>query len=433
MPPVRSNNSVRIAYNTQSAEQGGNGQSVVQPTGFNQPVGASKAGIELAKSMISKYAADNFSGSLPGEPVKLLDLLRRPIPAEQRKPMILQYWTTYFDWAMWVNEQEVAQWLNRIPSPSNTAEKAMLDVARVDARNRVLAAKIQLGKSQSKLVQYLPSWNSELLPIPNDLPLIQKYKTNYEIYKSYQLMPANLRGIDRMLPDTLELIANRAGAVQLCKDAASKILDALSARQATTAYAIDVSRQCRFLNKDLVASVINYNQAIADYSLTVARGYQTPEQIEAMLIAKPKIDTNDVAQRFKNATQQQRRLNAQNVSSPNGTGAPRLIGSRPGQPSSNPGQANGSSPNFDLNAQRAFQGSGQTTQPNSRPGQSVIRGNVAPATPVGKGSFGGRPANPSGGTFGPQLPTQPSQNQQNSTQGSGTRSAQSPFGPGIGR
>ncbi len=387
----------------------------------------------MARSLISRYATDNFSGQLPGQPVKLLDLLGQPIAIQQRKPMIVQYWTTYYDWAMWVNEQETAQWLNRIPAPGNAAEKAMLDVARVDAKNRVLAAKIQLGKSQSKLVQFFPNWNSQQLPIPNDLPLILKYRTNFEAYQSYRLIPANLRGIDQMLPDTLELIASRAGAVELSKDAADKVLDAVSKRQVSTVVAIEIARQCRVVTNDLVASVISYNQAITDYSLTVARGFQTPEQIVEMLIGKPKLDTENVAQRFNDARQQQRAAQSgtpsgqpvQNVGSFGNNGSPSLIGSRPNQPSSNSNQPNGLSPAFDPGA---FQNSGQAGS-NSRQERSVLGGPVAPATPVGQNA--GNPNSP-GGTFRSQTLAQPTFNQPQPTSGNGVRAAQSPFGPPIG-
>jgi hypothetical protein len=383
----------------------------------------------MARSLISRYATDNFSGVLPGKPVKLLDLLSQPISIQQRKPMIIQYWTTYYDWTMWVNEQENAQWLNRIPSPSNAAEKAMLDLARVDAKNRVLAAKIQLGKSQSKLVQFFPNWNSQLLPIPNDLPLILKYRTNFEAYQSYRLIPANLRGIEQMLPDTLELIASRAGAVELSKDAADKVLDAVSKRQVSTVVAIEVARQSRFATKDLVASVIRYNQAITDYSMTVARGFQTPEQIVEMLIGKATSNTDNVAQRFNDARQQQRGDQsgmpsgqpAQNTGFPGNSGSPTLIGSRPNQPSSSSNQPNGLSPGFNPSA---FPNSGQAGS-NSRQERSVLGGPVAPATPVGQNS--GRS---SAGMFPPQPPA--TANQPQPTTQNGVRAAQSPFGPPIG-
>lgn len=440
LPPIRPNNAVQNAYNTEPASGPRGPSSIVQPTGFSQPVEVAKTGTDLAKSLIARFSVDNFSGPIPGKPVKLVEMLRQPISVEQRKPLIIQFWTTYYDWVMFVSEQENEQLVSRIPTPTNTAEKAMLDVARANARNRVLAAKIQLGKSQSKLVQFLPNWNSELLPIPNDLPLIQKYKTNYEIYKSYQLMPANLRGIDQMLPDTLELIVNRASAVELSQTAASRVLEALAARQSTTTHAIDCARQCRFLNQDLVASVISYNQAIADYSLTVARGYQTPEQIEAMLIAKPMLDTNNIAQRFQDATEQQRRFNAEAGSLPrgsqpqngfNGTSPPSLGGSRPVQQFPSSGQPSGNARQFDSNPQSSMLGNGSNPAEIPRSGQSVLGGTVAPATPVNADSLGARPG-ASGGAFGQPFPNQGNQGPTSATNGSGVRSAQSPFGPGIG-
>lgn len=403
-------------------------KSVVQPTGFNQPVSSSVAKLGMAKSLIAQYSASIVGGELPGRAVKLVDLLRQPVPLETRKALIIQYWSTYYDFAKWVNEQQHAQLVSRIPTPANTYEKAMLDVAKATATNRVLAAKIQLGKSQSKLVQFLPNWNSDQLPIPNDIPLIQKYKTNYDLYKSHQLMPANLRGIDQMLPDTLEVIVNRAQSVQLATNATNLIQQALTTRQARTLDAIDTVRQSRFLNQDFVASVVRYNQAIADYALTVARGYQTPEQVEAMLIGKPQGRQN-VARRL-NDTGAARWPNSGRISNlPTPPASSRLPGtSSPtsmGNPGSRPGSTAAPNNGFNLKTQNGIPSNVQPRTPNT--GQSVLGNPVAPATPVNQ-NFGG--ASGSGGSFGGQSP--PSVQPFGGGRSAPSPGAQSPFGPPIG-
>lgn len=202
--------------------------------------------------------------------------------------MVHQYWETYYDWANYVSTQQYQQWLTQIPSLVSSSDKAMLEAAIAVAGNKTLAAEIQLNKSQSGLLQYMPNWrSSDHLPLPNDLPLIQKYKTNYELYRSRQLMPVSLRGIDKMLPKTLELITRRAEAVKLTKVAADQILNGLSTGQSDLTSILEAGRVWRAAERDLVASVVSYNQAIGDYSMSVTGGYQAPEEVVAMLIAKP--------------------------------------------------------------------------------------------------------------------------------------------------
>ena len=104
-------------------------------------------------------------------------------------------------------------------------------------------------------------------------------------------MPVNLRGIDQILPKQLQLIADRAKTVNVAKSAANQMAQALSNRQTTLQSVLEAARDWRISEKKLVGSVVSYNQAIADYALTVAQGYQSPQAVAAMLIAKPKTST----------------------------------------------------------------------------------------------------------------------------------------------
>ena len=67
---------------------------------------------------------------------------------------------------------------------------------------------------------------------------------------------------------------------------------ALTSRQSSLASVLEAARIWRTAEHDLVASVTSYNKAIADYSLTIAKSNQSPEQIVGMLIAKPKPKTS---------------------------------------------------------------------------------------------------------------------------------------------
>jgi hypothetical protein len=191
-----------------------------------------------------------------------------------------------------LSRAEYLNWLNQVPNAGSAPDQALLNAAKSVASDQVLAAEIQLGKSQSKLMDFLPQRApqvgfSDLLPLPADQPLIQKYKTNYDLYQSRQMIPHRLRGVDAMLPKTLELICDRAKTIQLAKSAAEATRHALENRQSNVASLLEAGRLWRSAEQDLIASVTSYNQAIADYSLAIAGGGHSPEQIVAMLIAKP--------------------------------------------------------------------------------------------------------------------------------------------------
>ena len=283
------NRAVQGSYNSPINSQGSSAQSLVRPTGFNEP--AKPVDTKLAKSMMEKFVINPNGQNLPGTPLKLIEILREMTIVDQRPRMISQYWETYYDWASLVNAQEYSMWLGRLNAGPSPAQQALLEAARSEARNTTLASQIQLGKSQSLLMQYLPNRPAEFLPLPSDKPLLGKYRTEYEKFKYFQMMPVNLRGIDQILPKQLQLIADRAKTVNVAKSAANQMAQALSNRQTTLQSVLEAARDWRISEKKLVGSVVSYNQAIADYALTVAQGYQSPQAVAAMLIAKPKTST----------------------------------------------------------------------------------------------------------------------------------------------
>ena len=289
------------------AQQSFNRDSSVQRTGFAQPAAPRRVKTDVAKQLIARYSADGVNPQeLGGQPVKLLEMLSQPISTEQRRPMVHQFWDTYQDWASLVNAKQYSRLLEDIPG-STEASSAILEMAKMEAKNEVLASEIELVKSQSKLAQFMPNRSPSLPPpIPNDLPLIQKYNTQYERYRQHQLMPVNLLGIDKMLPKTLELIASRADTVQLAQSANQKVVAGVRNRQSSVSDALDTAKAWRAAEQNLLVAVMDYNHAICDYALTVSRGYQAPQQVVGMLIAKPTAtnsnsNSNGVADRFRNA------------------------------------------------------------------------------------------------------------------------------------
>ena len=162
-----------------------------------------------------------------------------------------------------------------------------------------LAAKIQLGKSQSRLLDFMPNPRPNgFAPLPADEPLVERYVTDYEKYKRVRSLPSSLRGIDPMLASTLKLITHRAATVSAAKNAVDQAGQALRNRQIPLASAIAAGRIWRDSQLDMIASTVSYNQAISDFVLTLESN-RSPEQLTAFMLGAPKSDSQSSAARSR--------------------------------------------------------------------------------------------------------------------------------------
>ncbi len=368
----------------------------VAATSYAQPV-ADEAGRsdKLAERIVNRYSMDNAAEPLPGEPISLTELLQQPLPAQNRPAMVSQYWETWFDWASLQNAIAYQEWLATVPNASAQGEQGLLDTARSAAANQVLAAEIQLGKSQAKLTRFMPTRRSALSPLPSDLPLVERYETHYEIYKARNLVPTKLLGIDQMLPQTLKLINNRAQTVQKAQAAIKQNLDGYSRRQTPLASVLEAARVWRSSEQELLASVTNYNQAIADYAFNITRNPTTPERAVAMLIGKPKVKTEALPTASRTAAASFGGNTARNTS--NTTGQPFS------QPLSNRAAAASTSFSRPAPTDRPAWNGGSSTS-RSRPSAPASSGRTADARPslnTNSGSSFGADRSPSSGISSP--------------------------------
>ncbi len=210
-----------------------------------------------------------------------------PLSGSQRKQMVAQYWETYYDMAALKIATDYEKWLRSV-STSTAAEKGLLSAAQQMAADGQLAAEIQLGKSQSRLLDFMPNPRPNgFAPLPADEPLVERYVTDYEKYKRVRSLPTSLRGIDPMLASTLKLITRRAATVSTAKQAADQAGQAVRNRQIPLASAIAAGQIWRDSQLDMVASTVSYNQAISDFVLTLEPN-RSPEQLTTFMLGTPK-------------------------------------------------------------------------------------------------------------------------------------------------
>ena len=243
---------------------------------------------KTARQLVSQWSATNAKTQLAGRPFSLAELLAQPLGV-QRKAAINQYWETWLDLSNHLIAQETADWISST-SASDESGKNLLQAAQQTARNNVLATEIQLGKSQSKLQQFLPNLRGpdgqKILVLPTDMPWVGKVKTNYQTYRQRGIMLERFNRIDDILPKAQELIDHRAEAVNASGNAAEMARQAASSGRGPVSNVLEATRIWNLSQKQLVSSIFDYNRAITDYILSVRSDIIQPAKLSSVLIGK---------------------------------------------------------------------------------------------------------------------------------------------------
>lgn len=243
-----------------------------------------KPALDVAKGLLNRFDIDGHN-TIPGTPVTLVDMMREPISNSRRDEMIHQYWETFYDWAALNIAREHQGWAQSLPTNVASSELALVETAKRIAQDRMLAAEIQMGKSQSRLLDFFANPRSDdFLPMPSDLPTVSPdFNTNFDWWKQRGAISSNFRGIDQMLDGTIRLTAQRAATVTAARRARSEVLAAVSGRQASLSTAIQSAELCRTAELDMVASVVAYNQAIGHYMLAVEPTKPAEQLVSSMI------------------------------------------------------------------------------------------------------------------------------------------------------
>jgi hypothetical protein len=242
--------------------------------------------------LIDRYSLGSATSQTWGTPTQLVDLLRLNIAAGRKAEMVNQYWETWMRWGRMQNCLRHREWLERIGRTSNPYEQLLLDSARNLADSQTTAAEIDFKRAQIRLLQFLNPGSGNLpdyqkLPLPADLPLVEKYQTNFDLYRQRGRVPNRLFHINSVLSDTYDLIDGQTAGVNLTQSTTEQLIPAFRQGQLSLANLLEAGRNWKTAEENLITSVANYNRMIADYSLTVANPNHSPEVLAAMLIGEP--------------------------------------------------------------------------------------------------------------------------------------------------
>ena len=322
--------------------------SQVQPSNYTLPVAEptdlmpGHQGTRLAKDILRRFEIGNVADPLPGRPLRLEDALNES-PPQLRKQMVKQYWRTYSAWASLINETGHRDWLRQIARPGNQLDASLLNGAQMAAENDLLQAEIRLGQAQAELQRFLPlSGSSDLLPLPTDSPLVQDYETQYDWYIENGQLPQGMKSIHQALPKLLTLIGQRAEAVQSSDSVNDLAIRSFASNQTTMPTLLQAAKQSHDNLDSFMQSIVDYNQSIAEYSLTIAPNFQTVNQIAGMLVAPDRSTDINRDNRTERIAQRDDSLLAPAAMAPHLNRPVRSVLDQPGQsiPTSSPRQPN---------------------------------------------------------------------------------------------
>ena len=297
MPNSRSNNVSQPSQRNPVRAQNASSSSATQPRDTS-----------TATALLQTYALDRAPQPLPGTPVSMEQMLRST-PTQERTRMVGYYWAAYHDWCKLHCSANYFNALKKL-NGSNQIDQALLATAKSAAQNEMLAAEIQLSKSQSQLQRFIPNGQSQpVLPLPSDVPYTTNYTTHYDYYSSNRMLSSDIRNIATSLPKMLELVTRKADTVKASKSA----LDQTQGR-GQMSQSLQAAKMWYDANVQFLDSVIDYNHAIAAYSLNVMSPYKPIDQVASALTKSPKSNATNINtnQRDRQATlpgfQQGRRM-----------------------------------------------------------------------------------------------------------------------------
>lgn len=245
------------------------------------PASASESASESAKTVIAKFDFDINQSSADGLPIRLIDVLRQSRSAS-RNQLIPQYWDVYYDWAQAISAANHRDWVASITAVQQT-DAPSIEVAKSSSENEITFNSIQLTKSQAKM-KSLMATTDPIVPLNN--PTVTRVKTNYEAFKKHGLISPRFEGIDQTLNQMYGLIASRAQTALMAQQNADQAKQLYARNQSTVDHVLTAGRTWRKAESDFIASVIEYNQAYADYALALPYGNGPVESVIGMLIVE---------------------------------------------------------------------------------------------------------------------------------------------------
>ncbi|MHC4404916.1 MAG: hypothetical protein ACYTG0_35160 [Planctomycetota bacterium] len=258
-------------------DQGASGAELTAP-GDTTPPGVARR--PSPRDMVARALTP--AGAAAGRPLTLLEAMSSASDGRRQLDVTHAYWrltAAVADHHLYCEEYDRLEQLEARPD-----DAAMLQTAQAAAAAALRMAEVDVLKARHGLIEAAGLSPSEPLPSPADLPHVGTYRTYFDEVFAMRNPPPQAERIHRNLPIHRQAIDARAAAVQAADDAWIATVDAYRERTAGLAHVLSSLGRWGGQYRALVASVCDYNHAIADYALSVAGPQRDKRVVVGMLI-----------------------------------------------------------------------------------------------------------------------------------------------------
>jgi hypothetical protein len=260
--------------------------AMIQPVGNETPLSpVSSEKVDSAASLVRTVLNNQGDRPLDGQPVALAEVLTGISGGEQRLRSTQMYWRLARSAAIHRFCVEETDFLFGLAVPQAAHQQAVLTSQQASAKADEARARLDVLRSQYGLAAARPAQSG--LSLPSDAPFVGVYETRFDSFQSRGLAQEPLARIHATLPVLRELLERQADAVYAADAALRELQRGYMAGQIPLSGVLDGFEQLRRQRREFLASVLEYNESIAEYALAVASPNLPVDRVVGMLIEVP--------------------------------------------------------------------------------------------------------------------------------------------------
>ena len=244
----------------------------------------------VAQPLMQSFLQSQVAAGPGQQTTGLHDLLARANGSSIRFRVVKAYW----DWTFHCAQQRLyEQQMKRFETIAAAGEgEARVEVAQALLRVRQRQNELDLTEVRHQLATLALVANTDL-SWPADLPVVGRFRTEYEILFQNRQAPPALEKINLSLPKIWQLLASQAAAVKVLQQSLEQTEEAYQAGETSLVTILADLQQFEEIQQQYLQTARRYNVEIADYVIAVTGQTSSRERLVTMLI-KPKRSTQSV-------------------------------------------------------------------------------------------------------------------------------------------
>ncbi len=243
--------------------------------------------VDSAASLVRSVLTSHAARPLDGKPATLAEVLSGISGGDQRLRATQAYWRLARAAAMHRFCAEETDLLFGLAMPQAAYQQAVLTSLQTSAKAEESRARLDVLRSQYGLAAATTQPPQSGLALPSDPPFVGVYETRFDAYQSRGLVQEPLARIHATLPMLRELLERQADSVYAADAALRELQRGYTAGQIPLSSVLEGLEQLRRQRREFLASVLEYNESIAEYALAVASPNLPVDRVVGMLIEVP--------------------------------------------------------------------------------------------------------------------------------------------------